>query len=248
MEKITTAVILASGLGTRLRPLTNTTPKPLIELNHKLFIEYVLDNLVKAEIKRAVITSRYFHEKFLLQIGNHYKSIKIDNIKVPLEPVLGTGGDLKKIENYLPDDEFVLVCNADIISNVDLRKMIKEHFISGRDATISVVKKDEDHYPNSIGVSQGKRLAACGKYYFYEVEDYYTFACQHILKKEHLKYVPKNKFWGFFGEDDIHPNLIAQGKDVHCYVYPKNTYWEDVGTHEKLKAVKKELKANKIKF
>ena len=120
------AMILAAGRGQRMLPLTNTTPKPLIKLNNKFLIEYVIENLKNAGITEIVINIYHLKEqiKHALKDGEKWGI----NIKYSEESeLLDTGGGiLQAIQSNLIGKEPFIVLSSDIITNFDIRKLLAE--------------------------------------------------------------------------------------------------------------------------
>jgi MurNAc alpha-1-phosphate uridylyltransferase len=106
------AMVLAAGLGLRLRPITNNTPKPLVKVSGKALLDHTLDRLVAAGVQRAIVNTHYLAE----QIEQHLKN-RIDIeiiISSEAENLLETGGGVKKALQYLGDEPFY-ICNADVL-------------------------------------------------------------------------------------------------------------------------------------
>ena len=118
------AIILAGGRGKRLRPITDKIPKPLIPINNKPLIERTIKYLNKYEITEIIISSGYksnLIEKFLKKKKNFGCNIIFSIEKTPL----GTGGAIKKALRFVDEESFV-VLNGDIITNIDLKKILKK--------------------------------------------------------------------------------------------------------------------------
>ena len=118
------AIILAGGRGKRLRPITDKIPKPLIPINKKPLIEWTIKYLKKYGITEIIISSGYksnLIEKFLKKKKNFGCEIIFSNEKMPL----GTGGAIKRALRHI-DEESFLVLNGDVITNIDLRKILKK--------------------------------------------------------------------------------------------------------------------------
>ncbi len=131
-----TAFLLGAGLGTRLRPLTENCPKPLLPLGVKPMICYAMDALIALGVKRFIINTHHaaqvYAEKF--PQGN-YLGVPVELVHEPV--LLDTGGGLKNIEPLLsPSDENLLVYNGDILANLDLEKLVAEHLRSRALATL----------------------------------------------------------------------------------------------------------------
>jgi len=134
---VKTAFILGAGLGTRLRPLTETCPKPLLPVRGRPLITYALDHLRSVGIQRFIINTHH--------CANRYEKAFPDNswrgipITFRYEPVLlDTGGGLKNIEDLLVDDDRVLVYNGDILTDFPLEWLIEAHQAQGREVTLAL--------------------------------------------------------------------------------------------------------------
>ena len=136
MKKITQAFVLAAGLGTRLRPLTEDLPKPLIPIFQKPLITFALDHLIAAGVQSFVINTHrlpnLFHEFFS---GNGYHG---HSITLAHEPdLLETGGGIKNVERILRKEPF-MVYSGDILTDVALEPLITEHFRANNDVTLGL--------------------------------------------------------------------------------------------------------------
>lgn len=117
------AVILAGGEGRRLRPLTNDKPKPLLEVGGKPIIEWQIMWMKKYGFDSFVVLAGYMKDKLIDYLGTGAKwGVNIDFV-IEDEP-LGTGGAIKSAKNLLEREKFFLVANGDIITNLDLKKLI----------------------------------------------------------------------------------------------------------------------------
>ncbi len=118
------AIILAGGRGKRLRPITDYVPKPLVPLNNIPIIQWQIKYLIKFGITEIIVCAGYKTEMiqhFLFMKDNFGIKIKFSNEKTPL----GTGGAIKKAGNLIKDETFVVI-NGDIITNIDLKKLLKK--------------------------------------------------------------------------------------------------------------------------
>jgi MurNAc alpha-1-phosphate uridylyltransferase len=141
------AMIFAAGLGTRLRPLTDTTPKALISVGGRPMLERVILKLKDAGFDKIIINIHYLGEQiidFLRANNNFGVTIHISDER---EKLLDTGGGIKKARSFLEsDDEPFLVHNVDILSNIDLKKLYQAHVNNKSDATLLVNKRDTSRY------------------------------------------------------------------------------------------------------
>jgi len=133
---ITTAFILGAGLGTRLRPLTESCPKPLIPIFHKPLITFALDHLIAAGIRRFVINTHRLADQFNDLFGTgQYAGHPVTLVHEP--ELLETGGGIKNAEELLGNETFMSY-SGDVLTDVNLRLLIEEHFARGNDVTLGL--------------------------------------------------------------------------------------------------------------
>jgi mannose-1-phosphate guanylyltransferase len=136
MNTITQAFVLAAGLGTRLRPLTEDLPKPLIPIFQKPLITFALDHLINMGVERFVINTHKQPELFeSFFCGNEYEGHSVTLVHEP--DLLETGGGIKNAERYLGSDPF-LTYSGDILTDINLQPLIEEHFRRGNDVTLAL--------------------------------------------------------------------------------------------------------------
>lgn len=132
------AMILAAGFGTRLKPLTDSTPKALIKINNQTLLELQIKKLKAEGFDQIIINVHHFADriKVYLQQNNFFDcSIEISDENKKL---LDTGGALKKAAHFFSDGKPFLVYNVDILSNINLKKFIEAHFASSSITTLAV--------------------------------------------------------------------------------------------------------------
>jgi mannose-1-phosphate guanylyltransferase len=136
MKEITQAFVLAAGLGTRLRPLTEDLPKPLIPIFQKPLITFGLDHLLAAGVESFVINTHRLpalFERLFPERSYAGRPLKLVNEPVLLE----TGGGIKNVERDLGTKPFIIY-SGDILTDADLAPLIDEHFRSGNDVTLGL--------------------------------------------------------------------------------------------------------------
>ena len=125
-RRFKTAFILGAGLGTRLRPLTERCPKPLLEIGGRAIVTYAMDHLLAVGVDRFIVNTHYLPEAYLERFPDRQWS------GVPIlfrheSVLLDTGGGLKNIEDLLGKDEVVLCYNGDILTDLPLQKLLEDH-------------------------------------------------------------------------------------------------------------------------
>ena len=136
-RRFKTAFILGAGLGTRLHPLTEQCPKPLLEIGGRPIITYVMDHLLKVGVDRFIVNTHYLPEVYSEKFpARHWRGVPII---FRYEPVLlETAGGLKNIEDLLDEDEVILCYNGDVITNLPLQKILEIHEQKQPDVTLAL--------------------------------------------------------------------------------------------------------------
>ncbi len=133
--------ILAAGLGTRLRPLTDDRPKALVEINGVTLLEHTIHTLEAAGIGHIVVNVHHFADKVVDFVESHRWQAAIE-ISDEREMLLDTGGGLKKAAALFTGRENVLVHNVDILSEVDLKDVERKHVEEGNMVTLCVSRRE----------------------------------------------------------------------------------------------------------
>ena len=228
------AVIMAGGKGTRLLPLTETTPKPLLKIGEKPIIEYNIDRLSLYGINNITISVKYLaaQVKDCFQDGSD-KNIQISYVEE--EDPLGTLGAVALIEEFTND--YILVMNSDLLTNIDYEGMF-EDFINQEADMIVATTPYEVTIPYGVIETKGNIIKALKEKPTYT---YYSNAGIYIFKKEHLSLIPKN---GFFNATDLIEGLMnTQRKVLH---YPIIGYWLDIGKPDDFEKAQRDI--DQIKF
>ncbi|MBK9099138.1 MAG: nucleotidyltransferase family protein [bacterium] len=136
------AMILAAGLGTRLKPLTDSTPKALIRIKDKTLLELQINKLKSEGFDQIIINLHHYAE----QIKNYLEQKNFFNCKIEISDesnlLLDTGGGLKKASHFFSDGKPFLVYNVDILSNISLKKLMDFHIDSNSIATLAVQERE----------------------------------------------------------------------------------------------------------
>jgi len=125
-RRFKTAFILGAGLGTRLRPLTERLPKPLLEISGRPIITYAMDHLLKVGVDRFIVNTHHCPEAYLKRFPDRqWRGIPILFRHEPI--LLDTAGGLKNIEDLLDEDEAILCHNGDVMTDLPLQKLLEIH-------------------------------------------------------------------------------------------------------------------------
>jgi NDP-sugar pyrophosphorylase family protein len=139
------AIIFAAGLGTRLKPITNHIPKALVAVNEKPLINYAIEKLIDAGIHEIVINIHHFGGLIVKHIEKSSYPISIQ-FSDERDQLLETGGALKKAAPVLKGNSSVVALNVDIISSINLKKLISHHTETNALATLAVRKRETSRY------------------------------------------------------------------------------------------------------
>jgi len=221
------AVILAGGLGTRLRPLTNKKPKPMLPLGKKPLLEHLIKWIKKNGVKDIVLCVSYLHEtieKYFEDGSKFGVNIEYAVSKKPL----ATAGQLKTAEKFI-DDAFVCVY-GDSLFDFNLRNMITDHKKKKSFITMSLYEyKTSIKYGVIDTKNNGKVLAWNEKP---EIKSKINMGC-YVMESAVLNFIPKNKTYGM---DGVIKRAISKRKTVNSILIKKR--FIDIGdkkTYEKLR-------------
>ncbi|HOC46748.1 MAG: sugar phosphate nucleotidyltransferase [Syntrophorhabdaceae bacterium] len=139
-SRFKTAFILGAGLGTRLRPLTEYVPKPLLPLNGRPMVTYAMDHLLCIGIERFIVNTHHQPDKYTKAFPDgEWRGVPIVFRHEPA--LLDTGGGLKNIEDLLTGDEVIICYNGDILSDLPLDTLIRDHESQPCEATLALRTK-----------------------------------------------------------------------------------------------------------
>jgi NDP-sugar pyrophosphorylase family protein len=244
------AMILAAGLGTRLRPLTNDRPKALVEVNGRTLLELTLTRLRSFGIHDVIINLHHFPDMVVDYLKTH------DNfgmrIAISREDVLlDTGGGLKKVSSFFLDDPtsaehpFVLH-NVDVLTNIDLARVVEAHKENRALATLAVQDRATSRYLlfDGSGDLCGRRAGTDGRPELLQPEqkfDALAFSGIHVISTRFLKMLSED---GAFSIIASYLRLATQGEKIHGF-RADEYYWRDLGKPENIMQAVEDLK-NKV--
>ena len=242
------SIILVGGEGTRLRPLTFNTPKPLLTVAGKPIVEHQLNKLAKIKVDDVVLATSYKKNVFAKYLTNHNKT-NGTNVIYSYEPTpLGTGGAIRKAYASLPvgkEASPVIIWNGDIISNIDLTKMLKKFKKSKADVMLYLTEVDN---PYAYGLVETKKNGKVKRFIEKpavgtKLKTRKINAGVYIFKRHIIeKYIPDNTVVSV--ERETFPQMINDGVKIFGYV--SDDYWMDVGTPDKYVQTNIDAMAGKI--
>jgi dTDP-glucose pyrophosphorylase len=230
-KMFSTAVIMAGGEGTRLMPLTENLPKPMIEINGLPLLERQIRRLCNMGIQLIYISVNYLSEIIEDYFGSG-KKFGIEIRYLHESKKLGTAGALSLLPN-LNDLETVLVMNGDILTTSDFINLL--HFHEDQQSAITICAVDY-HIKIPYGVIKydGVEVKAIHEK---PSQQFFCNAGIYALSNSVLKKIPINKF---FNMTDLIEKCLSE--DDMVSVFPVHEYWSDIGTAEDLDKVRKEFK------
>ena len=220
------AIILAGGRGKRLRPITDKIPKPLIPINNKPLIERTIKYLKKYGITEIIISSGYksnLIEKFLKKKKNFGCDIVFSIEKTPL----GTGGAIKKALRFVDEESFV-VLNGDIVTNIDLKKILKK--------PNTIAANELKTKFGTMDIRNNKILKFNEKK---DVVDVWMNPGIYHLSKDIEKLIPQKGSL----EGKVFPKM-ARKKTLETVKF-KNALWFSIDSHKDIEECSKEIKSKK---
>ncbi len=247
MTEVRKGMILAAGEGTRLRPLTLGTPKPLLPIGGAPLIEHTLNWLKGHGITEVAINLYHLGEQIKAYLGDGARlGIKI--IYSEEETLLGTSGGVKKVEEFF-DGPFV-VFYGDNLTTFDLSEMIELHREKKANISIALFEPSDPSQYGIVKMDEAGRING-----FVEKPQspihglkppLLANAGVYVMEKEVLNYVPETGFSDF--GYDIFPKLIDTGVPLYGYPLKPNDYFIDTGTIEKYDQANEDAKAGKVKI
>ncbi len=227
------AVIIAGGLGTRLRPMTYNTPKPIVPVANRPFIVHQIELLKQHGVTEVILNLHYLPDAIKMALGDGSAfGIKIF-YSIEVDP-LGTAGAVKNAEEFFKDyKEPLIIFNADILTDINISKVIELHKKKKARATLTLTPvEDPTAYGLVLTEKDGRVTSFLEKPSFTQLEGVSTYninAGIYILDPKVFKNVPKGKRYMF--EHDLFPKLLADGEPV--YGYTSERFWLDIGNNKK---------------
>ncbi len=233
------ALILAAGLGTRLRPYSENTPKPLFTVAKRPLLDIIISNLIDSGCKAIIVNTHHLHQEI-----DAYLSLKKYPIPVTTrhEPdILGTGGAIKNVDDFWDNTPFMVI-NSDIVTDIDFKGVYEFHLDHCHPATLvlhndpefNTVALNKDgfiqDFDERFSITDPSGSTINGSTPF-EFKDYkrLTFTGIQVLDPELLELIPDNVFFSII---DCYKKLLSQNKKICAYI-TKDNYWKDLGTPER---------------
>jgi mannose-1-phosphate guanylyltransferase len=255
------AMVLAAGLGTRLRPLTNDRPKALVEVCGRTLLEITLTRLRDFGIRDVIINIHHYADMVIDRV----KSARNFGMQIEFsreEVLLDTGGGLKKAAWFFREsgnlgghssasaikkDEPFILHNVDVISNIDLQRMVEVHNQSAALATLAVQQRKTSRY-----LLFDDQLQLCGRRLVKEEQTEIArpsqnitelaFAGIHVISPRIFPLLTEE---GMFSIVPAYLRMAAQGEKIQAF-RADEYYWRDLGKPENIQQAEQDIKANLV--
>jgi NDP-sugar pyrophosphorylase family protein len=216
---------LGAGLGTRLRPLTENTPKPLLGIGGRPIITYAMAHLRAVGVKRFIVNTHHCAEKYAEAFPNgHWCDVPITFRHEPV--LLDTAGGIKNIEDLITEEERIIVYNGDIITNMPIELLIRKHFELNTSVTLALRSSG-----SLLNVNVDKEGFVCDMRHILKNEGVKSclFAGIYIVEKSFLKRLTAGKI-----ESIVLPLVEMIKENPHSVggVVIDDGSWYDVGSLE----------------
>lgn len=210
------AVILAGGLGTRLRPLTYVIPKPLIPIKEKPILQIIVERLKSYGFEDFIFATGYNSHLIEIYFGDG-SDFKVNITYIKEKKPLGTAGVLSMMEDKFSEDESFLIMNGDIITKLNFSKMVEHHYSRKNEITVGIRKYKQQVPFGVLSINQGIVYDVKEK----PIEEYNIIAGIYIAKAAVLKNVPKDSFVTM---PDIIKKMIDQKRNLGTYLIEEDWF------------------------
>ncbi len=227
------AVVMAGGFGTRLRPLTEETPKPMLPIGDRPLMERTIGLLRKSGIRKINVTTHFLPEKIREHFGDG-SGFDVELSYVNEETPLGTAGGVSLID---PPDTPLLVMNGDLLTDVNFREMYAYHQEQGAVLTVAV-RRYEFTVPYGVVESQDGFVTHLSEKPSF---GFFVNAGIYLLEPAAFHRIPKHQHTNM---TDVIDQLVAEGLKVACF--PIREYWLDIGQHADYAKAQADVKDGKV--
>ena len=211
--------IMAGGFGTRLRPLTDTCPKPMLKIGNKPILETVIRSFIKAGFVNFYISTHYMPEQIQSHFGDG-SELGVKICYVHEDSPLGTGGALGLLPDDLPQDLPLIMMNGDVLTKVDFERLLEFHTENQADATMCVREYDYQ-IPYGVINGEGNKITSMVEK---PIQRFFVNAGIYVVSPRVIQSVPANHHIDM-------PTLLEQHMNDrdNILMFPIHEYWLDIG-------------------
>ncbi len=233
------ALVLAGGEGTRLRPLTYTTPKPVIPLAGRPFLTFMLDWLRGHGVTEVILSCGFRSDAVREVLGDIHNGMRLRYV-VEAEP-LGTAGPVRLALDEGVLEDRLLVLNGDVLTDIDLSAQLARHADTGARATLALIAVEDTASYGVVPTDSEGRVEAFLEKSAGPAPTNRINAGAYVIEREVIaERVPPGRAVSF--EREVFPQLVGEG----LVGYPAEGYWVDIGTPERYLEATHDLLAGRI--
>jgi mannose-1-phosphate guanylyltransferase len=219
------ALVLAGGEGTRLRPLTLTTPKPVMPLAGRPFLSFMLDWVHSHGVDEVILSCGFMSDAVKSVLGDIYEGMRLRHVTED-EP-LGTGGPVRLAYEEGLLEERVLVLNGDVLTDIDLTAELERHEATGARATLALYPVEDTSSYGVVPTAEDGQVTEFIEKGGGEAPTNRINAGAYVIERDVIESIPSGRAVSF--EREVFPTLVGNG----LYGYDAAGYWIDIGTPER---------------
>jgi mannose-1-phosphate guanylyltransferase len=232
------ALVLAGGEGTRLRPLTYTTPKPVMPLAGRPFLSFMLDWAHAHGVDEVILSCGFMSDAVKAVLGDIYDGMRLRHVTED-EP-LGTAGPVRLAYDEGLLEERLLVLNGDVLTDIDLTAEIAQHERTGARATLALYPVEDTSSYGVVPTAPDGRVEAFIEKGSGEAPTNRINAGAYVIERDLVESIPAGRAVSF--ERELFPELVGSG----LYGYDAAGYWIDIGTPERYLEATWDLLAGRV--
>ncbi|MEM9445103.1 MAG: sugar phosphate nucleotidyltransferase [Verrucomicrobiota bacterium] len=232
MKKVTTAFILGAGFGTRLKPLTNQCPKPLLRIGGRPIITYVFDHLIQTGIQRIIINTHHLHHIYDQTFPEReWKGIPLI-FRHEHPEILDTGGGVRNIIDLVQEDENLIVYNGDIMTNLPIEKLLHHHFMKSSEVTLALRSKNG---PLHVNTDENGQIVDIRHELKRPSARDCLFASIYVVQTSFLNRIPPNTKISVIS---TFLDMLRKKESINSLLIDEG-HWSDIGTHDEFNRIQK---------
>jgi mannose-1-phosphate guanylyltransferase len=233
------ALLLAGGEGTRLRPLTLTTPKPIMPLAGRPFLSFMLDWVHSHGVDEVILSCGFMSDAVKLVLGDIYDGMRLRYVVE--EEALGTAGPVRLAYDQGLLEERVLVLNGDVLTDIDITAELAQHERTGARATLALHAVEDTSSYGVVPTAEDRQVEAFIEKGGGGAPTNRINAGAYVIEREVAERIPAGRAVSF--ELEVFPSLVGEG----LYGFQAAGYWIDIGTPERYLEATWDLLAGRVR-
>jgi mannose-1-phosphate guanylyltransferase len=232
------ALVLAGGEGTRLRPLTLTTPKPVLPLAGRPFLSFMLDWVRSHDVDEVILSCGFMSDEVKAVLGDIYDGMRLRHVTED-EP-LGTAGPVRLAYDEGLLEERLLVLNGDVLTDIDLTGELEQHERAGARATLALYSVEDTSSYGVVPTADDGQVTEFIEKGGAAAPTHRVNAGAYVIEREVVESIPQGRAVSF--ELEVFPSLVGN----RLYGYDAAGYWIDIGTPERYLEATWDLLAGRV--